>query len=116
MNTDSIEIVAPAESHRAAWRRLYDGYAAFYKREMTDEIADNVWQWLQDPAITFVMIDEIRDPRILYGIDVHRVQGVEEQCLVEGRDQHRRETHFQHALFPIRFGMRWGNQDKRQIL
>ncbi len=47
---DDLEIVQPAAGHRAGWRALYDGYAAFYRREMTDAIADAVWGWLQDPA------------------------------------------------------------------
>lgn len=43
-------IVTPGEEHRAAWRRLYEGYATFYKRTMTEEGLATVWGWLQDPA------------------------------------------------------------------
>ncbi|MCK7543598.1 GNAT family N-acetyltransferase [Marinobacter bryozoorum] len=32
------------------WRPLFDGYAAFYKTPITDRIADQVWDWLLDPA------------------------------------------------------------------
>ena len=46
----AITISAPTPALQADWRRLYDGYAAFYKREMTDEIAGNVWRWITDPA------------------------------------------------------------------
>ncbi|MBH03706.1 MAG: GNAT family N-acetyltransferase [Xanthomonadales bacterium] len=36
------------ESDNAEWRQLFQGYAKFYKTELTDEIADNVWKWLLD--------------------------------------------------------------------
>ncbi|MDX6749277.1 GNAT family N-acetyltransferase [Geminicoccaceae bacterium 1502E] len=45
-----VEIVTPGETHKEGWRHLYDGYATFYRREMTDTIAGAVWGWLQDPA------------------------------------------------------------------
>ena len=44
-----VTIVAANEDYRAGWRTLYDGYATFYKREMTDEIAATVWGWITDP-------------------------------------------------------------------
>jgi len=43
-------VVPVEERHKADWRRLYDGYAAFYKVQMTDAIADTLWGWLNDPA------------------------------------------------------------------
>lgn len=46
---ETCTIVHLAAEHRAAWRRLFEGYAVFYKREMTDSIADTVWGWLHDP-------------------------------------------------------------------
>ena len=46
----AIEIVSPSPELKADWRRLYDGYAAHYKREMTDTIADAVWGWINNPA------------------------------------------------------------------
>jgi GNAT superfamily N-acetyltransferase len=49
MTVHKIDIVRPEESLSTAWRGLYDGYAAFYKRQMTDEIAGVVWGWLMDP-------------------------------------------------------------------
>ena len=42
----AIELVRPSASLKPGWRSLYDGYATFYKREMTDEIANNVWAWI----------------------------------------------------------------------
>ena len=45
---DEITIAAPLASDKPDWRRLYDGYASFYKMPMNDEIADRVWSWLQD--------------------------------------------------------------------
>jgi GNAT superfamily N-acetyltransferase len=47
-----LEIVSPSPALKADWRRLYDGYAAHYKREMTDAIADTVWGWINDPTHT----------------------------------------------------------------
>lgn len=35
-----------SEGDKADWRPLFDGYAAFYKTEMTNAIADEVWHWL----------------------------------------------------------------------
>ncbi|MEO9901846.1 GNAT family N-acetyltransferase [Nisaea sp.] len=50
MERETPRVVPVAEPHKADWRRLYDGYAAFYKVEMTDEIAGTLWGWLNDPA------------------------------------------------------------------
>ncbi len=44
-----VIVAPPAAGDRAGWRRLYDAYAQFYKREMTDAIADRVWAWISDP-------------------------------------------------------------------
>lgn len=35
---------------REAWRRLYKGYAEFYRVPMPDDRLDLVWGWLHDPA------------------------------------------------------------------
>lgn len=48
--SSGCRIVRPTEERREAWRHLYDGYATFYRREMTDQIAGTVWGWLMDPA------------------------------------------------------------------
>lgn len=45
-----LTIEPPQERDEPAWRRLYDGYAAFYNMPMTDEVAATVWRWIQDPA------------------------------------------------------------------
>jgi len=45
---DDITIAPPREADKQDWRRLYEGYATFYKRQMTDEIADRVWSWIHD--------------------------------------------------------------------
>ena len=39
-------IVKPGPTDQEGWRRMYDGYATFYKREMTDAIAARVWGWI----------------------------------------------------------------------
>ena len=46
----TIEIVRPNEKLKPGWRTLYGGYATFYKRNMTDAIAETVWGWLNNPA------------------------------------------------------------------
>ena len=45
-----ITIAPPVATDKADWRRLYEGYATFYKMPMTDAIADRVWSWINDPA------------------------------------------------------------------
>lgn len=44
----SVTIDRLKDSDKTDWRRLYDGYAAFYKMPMTDETAERVWGWLHD--------------------------------------------------------------------
>ena len=39
----------PGEGDKDGWRRLYDGYAAFYEMPMADDTAQIVWEWIQDP-------------------------------------------------------------------
>ena len=33
-----------------SWRKLYQGYAAFYRTEQSDAMVQRVWGWLRDPA------------------------------------------------------------------
>ena len=47
---EEITIGPPREADFADWRRLYEGYATFYKMPMNDAIAGTVWRWLLDPA------------------------------------------------------------------
>lgn len=49
MSATALTIVVPNPELKAGWRALYNGYARFYKREMTDAIADAVWDWINDP-------------------------------------------------------------------
>ncbi len=45
-----IEVRRVSPEDAAAWRPLYRGYAAFYKREITDAMLEQTWAWLHDPA------------------------------------------------------------------
>jgi len=45
-----ITIGPPRPEDKADWRRLYDGYVIFYKRQPSDEVAETVWRWLHDSA------------------------------------------------------------------
>jgi GNAT superfamily N-acetyltransferase len=49
MLDEGVAIRPVAEEFRADWRRLYDSYAAFYRKPMDDRIAGTVWGWLLDP-------------------------------------------------------------------
>ncbi|MCB4767043.1 GNAT family N-acetyltransferase [Ancylobacter sp. Lp-2] len=42
----TVRRISPEDA--AAWRLLYRGYVAFYKREITDAILDQTWSWLLD--------------------------------------------------------------------
>ncbi len=46
---NEITIASPRHQDYADWRRLYEGYATFYKMPMNDDIAQRVWTWLLDP-------------------------------------------------------------------
>ena len=65
MTDPQIQIVQPGTPHQADWRKLYDGYATFYKRTMTDAIAGQVWDWLQDPAHELEGALALRDGAVL---------------------------------------------------
>lgn len=45
-----VTIAPVAPGHRAAWERLYAGYADFYRVPQTAEMRATVWGWLMDPA------------------------------------------------------------------
>jgi len=47
-----ITITPPERQDYADWRSLYQGYATFYERPMTEAIALRVWDWLFDPSQT----------------------------------------------------------------
>lgn len=48
MADPSVTIAPIAAHHKGNWRELYNAYAVFYRREMSDEIAEAVWGWLND--------------------------------------------------------------------
>lgn len=63
---EEIAIAPPRPEDYADWRRLYEGYATFYKMPMTDEIAGTVWRWLLDPAHPLdALVARSRDGRVV---------------------------------------------------
>ncbi len=46
----TVDIRALELADRAAWDRLYAGYAGFYKVTQTEAMRNTVWGWLHDPA------------------------------------------------------------------
>ena len=58
-----IEIKPVDEALKADWRRLYEGYASFYQRPMTDRIAETVWGWITDPAHELEGVVALREGR-----------------------------------------------------
>lgn len=42
----TVTIRPPRPEDRAAWGRLYAGYADFYRVTQTEEMRDRVWSWL----------------------------------------------------------------------
>ena len=46
----TVTIDRPRPDDWAAWRRLYQGYADFYRVPMDDAIAGTLWGWIHDPA------------------------------------------------------------------
>jgi GNAT superfamily N-acetyltransferase len=53
---------------RAAWERLYEGYAAFYKVAQTSEMRATVWGWIFDPACEVEGLVAVDDGGKLIGI------------------------------------------------
>ncbi|MDB5371272.1 MAG: family N-acetyltransferase [Roseomonas sp.] len=50
MSETTLRILPLADSHRAAWERLYASYADFYAVAQTPGMRAKVWGWIQDPA------------------------------------------------------------------
>jgi GNAT superfamily N-acetyltransferase len=48
-----VTIAPPVAADKADWRRLFDGYTIFYKRQPNDMVAETVWSWIHDPAHVF---------------------------------------------------------------
>lgn len=46
----SVTVRSVRPDDRAAWDRLYAGYADFYKVTQTDAMRATVWGWIHDPA------------------------------------------------------------------
>jgi GNAT superfamily N-acetyltransferase len=46
----AVTIDRPRPGDRSAWRRLYQGYADFYRVPMDDATAGRLWAWINDPA------------------------------------------------------------------
>ena len=44
-----MRVRRPLEADRAAWDRLYAGYAEFYGVAQTPGMRDRVWGWIHDP-------------------------------------------------------------------
>ena len=62
----AISIVRPTEADKPQWRRLYDGYATFYKRPMNDAMADRVWSWIMDPKhVVKCLLAKTTDGRVV---------------------------------------------------
>jgi GNAT superfamily N-acetyltransferase len=53
---------------RAAWERLYEGYARFYKVSQTPEMRATVWRWIHDPACEVEGLVAVDDDGKLIGI------------------------------------------------
>ena len=47
--SSSVTIDRPREADYPEWRRLYQGYADFYRVPMDDVMARRLWGWLLDP-------------------------------------------------------------------
>ncbi|MEU5218615.1 GNAT family N-acetyltransferase [Streptomyces sp. NPDC020807] len=48
--SNDIKVRAARAEDFPQWRALYRGYADFYKVEQTEEQAERVWSWVNDPA------------------------------------------------------------------
>lgn len=49
----AVQVAALQQGDRVQWEKLYYAYAEFYNVPMNEEILDNVWQWIFDPAQPF---------------------------------------------------------------
>jgi len=45
-----MSVRRPEDADRAAWERLYAGYAEFYRVTQTPDMRARVWGWIHDPA------------------------------------------------------------------
>lgn len=49
MNNNDIVVRAATKGDNAGWKKLYYGYAAFYKVAMDEKILRTLWDWINDP-------------------------------------------------------------------
>jgi len=48
--TTGLTITPPHPEDKPRWRELFEGYAAFYRTELTDADYERAWSWIHDPA------------------------------------------------------------------
>lgn len=63
-----ITIREPGEGDFFSWLALYEDYAAFYGRQLTDQVALLVWSWLTDAAHTERGLVAVDDEGALVGL------------------------------------------------
>ena len=51
-----VTVEAPKITDEEQWKKLYLGYAEFYKVEMNNQIMQTIWQWIHDDANPFYCI------------------------------------------------------------
>ena len=66
----TLEIRDARAGDEAEWRRLWDGYLAFYKADVPPEVTANTWRRILDPASPVSMRVAERDGR-LEGFAIH---------------------------------------------
>ena len=66
----TLEIRDARAGDEAEWRRLWDGYLAFYKADVPPEVTANTWRRILDPASPVSMRVAERDDR-LEGFAIH---------------------------------------------
>jgi len=59
---------ALTEGDKDEWARLFEGYCAFYGRELTPEHRDRVWSWLLDGRLTGLVAERPEAPGRLAGL------------------------------------------------
>ncbi len=60
-----IRVRPPEAADRVAWRRLWDGYCAFYRIAVPDPVSVATWDRLTDPASPLFCRLAVRDGAVL---------------------------------------------------
>jgi len=47
--SDNVSVRRVEDGDYAGWRKIYIGYAEFYKVDWTEDIVATVWDWVCDP-------------------------------------------------------------------